>query len=207
MIRDQHLLHALIPEPARAVWLYVSAKFERFEAFPVWAKLGVITAAYILAIISSFGIVTVHVMLTSGPDRDASSGMYGFGDFMLFLLAFGAISLLPTAVSLLLMRRSRVFWSICSMAALTIAAVCLISEVAWFLHRYLQPTDMKINMWEALTVPVFFCSPFLFFTFGLATLAASRIFKFLLSLATAVEGVCIIGAVVWFSRAILHPYP
>ncbi len=163
-----------------------------------------IVAGYSLAVIVTFGVVAIYVMLTSGPDRDASSGMYAFGDLLLFLTLFGGLSFVPTGIALFLMRRSKIFWSICSVVALSIAAVCLISEIVWYVHWITRPTDLKtFTFWEALTIPVMFCSPFLFLTFGGAALAATRIFKWLLGSAAVLEGLCCVGFIAWFAKLVV----
>ena len=51
-------------------------------------KVGMIAGGFAGAFLVAWAAVAVHVAATSGPDRDASSGMYAFGDAILFLAVF-----------------------------------------------------------------------------------------------------------------------
>ena len=53
------------------------------------AKVTLILGGYVLAILVAFAVVSIYVAATSGPERQASSGMYAFGDSLLFLAVFG----------------------------------------------------------------------------------------------------------------------
>ena len=50
----------------------------RLEALGAWAKAGVVLGGYVAVFLAALGVVWVYVILTSGPARDASPGMYGF---------------------------------------------------------------------------------------------------------------------------------
>ena len=95
-----------------------SAIASRLDRLSRPAKVGVVVVGYVAALALAIGAVAVHVALTSGPDRDASSGMHAFGDASLFVVAFGAAAAIPTAVALHLLRSHRGFWRLLSIAAL-----------------------------------------------------------------------------------------
>ena len=192
-----------MPVPVRAWWAHLLRGLEKLEALSGWRRLALLTAAYALAFVVALAVVMVYVVLTSGPDRDASSGMHAFGDFLLFLVVFGTVSLVPTAASLYLMRRSRLFWLICSALALLVAFVSAMAVGAWFLGRHVAGHDASFSLWEALAIPVFFASPFLFATFALSALTARGAFRWLLGAAAVIEGGCAVYALVWFASALL----
>ncbi len=71
------------------------------------AKVGLVVAGYVAALLLAFAIVAIHIALTSGSDRDTSSGMYVFGDLLLFLGGFTVAALAPTGALLWLLRPYR----------------------------------------------------------------------------------------------------
>jgi len=86
----------------------------KFDTLPSLAKVGLVVGGYVVAIIVAFGVVSIYISQTSGPDRDTYAGMYAFGDCLLFLAVFGLASIVPTALTLLLLTRSTLFWATCS---------------------------------------------------------------------------------------------
>jgi len=89
------------------------------------AKLAVVAAGYLGAILAALGIVALYVASTSGPDRQASSGMYAFGDSLLFLGVFGLAAVPATAAGLFFLRPCLPFWRALAVAAVAIAATGL----------------------------------------------------------------------------------
>src|SRR6185503_7420211 len=75
-------------------------------------KIGIIVAGYVAAIVIAVAAVASHVASTSGPAAQASSGMYAFGDAVLFVAVFGVLALVPTAVALVFLRPYRHFWMV-----------------------------------------------------------------------------------------------
>ena len=62
-------------------------------------KVAIVAAGYVLAILIAWAAVAVHAVLTNGPAAQASAGMSAFGDLVLFVLVFGAVSLVPTGAA------------------------------------------------------------------------------------------------------------
>ncbi len=72
-------------------------------------KIALVGLGYIGAVVIAVAAVAIRVA-TSGPDAQASSGMYAFGDALLLIAVFGLFSLVPTAALLLFLRPYRRFW-------------------------------------------------------------------------------------------------
>jgi hypothetical protein len=100
-------------------------------------KVAIVGAGYLAALLLAAAAVALNVAWTSGADRQASSGMFAFGDSLLFLAAFGAASVPPTVAGLVFLRPQHSFWRVLAVAALVIAAtglaafaVCLAGQAA-----------------------------------------------------------------------------
>ena len=59
---------------------------------------------------SASAAVAVRIANTSGPDAQASAGMYAFGDGLLFIAVFSAVAIFPTGLALCFLRPCRWFW-------------------------------------------------------------------------------------------------
>jgi hypothetical protein len=64
------------------------------------AKIGVVLAGYVAAVLAASAAVAVRVAHTSGPDAQASAGMYAFGDGLVFIAVFSAVAVFPTGLAL-----------------------------------------------------------------------------------------------------------
>ena len=64
------------------------------------AKLGLVISGYMVACLIASGVVYVWELFTQGPIAQASSGMYAFGDLLLFIGVFGVLALIPTGVAI-----------------------------------------------------------------------------------------------------------
>ena len=69
-------------------------------------KLGLVTGGYLVACILASGSVYVYQLLTDNAVAQASSGMYAFGDLLLFIGVFGILALFPTGLALYFLIRS-----------------------------------------------------------------------------------------------------
>ena len=69
-------------------------------------KPGIVLAGYIIAFLLASEAVAIRIANTSGPDADASAGMYAFGDGLLFLAVFGTAALLPTGLAMVFAARA-----------------------------------------------------------------------------------------------------
>jgi hypothetical protein len=161
---------------------------ERLQALPTLPKLGLVFGGYVAALLGALGIVWIYVIQTSGPVRDASPGMYGWGDMLFFLALFGAFSIVPTAFAFSLARRSSVFWTVCSVAGLLIAATGLVLVVLDAVYSRQPALGPWLVLVLALGVIRIFSSPFVAATFALAALVAPGArFKWLLGAAFVME--------------------
>jgi hypothetical protein len=69
------------------------------------AKLGLVIGGYVAACLIASGVVYVWELFTQGPIAQASSGMYAFGDLLLFIGIFGVIAMIPTGVAIYFLLR------------------------------------------------------------------------------------------------------
>jgi hypothetical protein len=163
-------------------------------------KPGIVLVGYIIAFVLASQAVAIRIANTSGPDADASAGMYAFGDGILFLAVFGTVALLPTGLALVFLRPYHVFWTALSIMALALAVTGL-SAVSVYVAAYhgLLPGFAR-QSWAALAVLRMLASPLLATCFLLAgIIAPARSSRWALLVATAMESIAGIYAVCqWF---------
>jgi len=70
------------------------------------AKLGIVIGGYVTAWLLASGVVYVYQLLTDNAVTQASSGMYAFGDLLLFVGMFGILALFPTGLALYFLIRA-----------------------------------------------------------------------------------------------------
>jgi hypothetical protein len=100
-------------------------------------KFGVVLAGYAAAVLAASAAVAVRVATTSGPDAQASAGMYSFGDGLLFVAVFSAVAFFPTGLAMYFLRPFRWFWVALSITALTIAVTGLLAASVYAVARCL----------------------------------------------------------------------
>jgi hypothetical protein len=96
------------------------------------AKIAIVVAGYVAAWTAASTAVALRVAHTSGPDAQASSGMYAFGDGLVFLYVFAVVAVFPTCLGFLFLRPLRRFWSALALFELCLAATGL-AAVALFI--------------------------------------------------------------------------
>jgi hypothetical protein len=69
------------------------------------AKLGLVIGGYVAACLIASGVVYIWELFTQGPIAQASSGMYAFGDLLLFTGIFGILALIPTGLAVFFLFR------------------------------------------------------------------------------------------------------
>lgn len=179
--------------------MQIASSWNRMNALPVLAKVGIVVGGYVAAILLAFGVVSVYVHQTGGPDRTTYGAMYDFGDGLLFIAAFGVVSTFPTGLALLFLRQSRRFWFVLSLGALVVASTSLGTVV--LLSMPSQTLSASLTAWSMLAFPRLFVSPFLAAAFGLSALFAPKSrFRWYLFGAASTEGFgCVYGFLHWFA--------
>jgi len=161
-------------------------------------KAGLVVTGYVAAC----AVVAIYVIATNGPDRQGYSGMYAFGDSLLFLAVFGVAAVPATGAALFFLRPYRSFWLVLSVAALGIAITGL---AALFDYVAAQTADARsiLHAWSALAVLRILVAPLFALTFLLSGfLAPNRSSRIALLVATVVEATVFISvAFIWF-----HPF-
>lgn len=72
-------------------------------------KISLVFAGYLAACLIASGAVYANQLFTPASAAQASAGMSAFGDFILFVGAFGILALFPTALALYFLFRKFVF--------------------------------------------------------------------------------------------------
>src|SRR5262245_23482761 len=103
-----------------------------------------VLGGYAGAVLAAWVVVKLYVLATSGPDRDASAGMFAFGDTLLFAGAFTVAAVPATGLGLYFLRSSPRFWSSLSVAAIAVALTALVAMASYFVP---QATNSN---WSAL---------------------------------------------------------
>ncbi len=162
------------------------------------ARSALVLAGYVVAVVAASAAVAWRIAHTSGPDAQASAGMYAFGDSMLFLIVFGALAAVPTAMAFYFLRTSRWFWGLLAVLALAIAATALAAVGALVLEK-LAPRRGPLEMAAALGVLRVLVAPLLAGAFALGALfAPTRLPRRGLLLAALFEGAAALYAALAF---------
>jgi hypothetical protein len=72
-----------------------------------YVKAGIVVAGYVAAFLIAWAAVALHMAATNQAEASAASGMYAFGDLILFVAVFGAVALLPTGAAAYFLWSSR----------------------------------------------------------------------------------------------------
>lgn len=134
------------------------------------AKIALVVAGYVGALLVACAIVVVYVAATSGPDRQAYSGMYAFGDSLLFLAVFGVAAVPATGSALFFLRPYPSFWRVLSVVAPAIAATGLAAFVVYFAAQTAGAGSL-LHSWSGLAVLRILVAPLL------ALASFSRVFS------------------------------
>jgi len=161
-------------------------------------KAGLVAAGYLGAVLIASAAVAVHVAWTSGPDRQTYSGMYAFGDSLLFLAVFGVFALLPSGAALFLLRSHASFWRALSILGLAIATTGIAALFIYVGAREPQ-ASAGLQHWSTYAILRILVSPLLAAAFLLALLLApTRRLRATLLLATLAEtAVSLSIAAIW----------
>jgi hypothetical protein len=169
-----------------------------------FVKVGVVMMGYIAAFLIASAAVTIRISLTSGPDAQASSGMYAAGDGFLFVAVFGISALLPTGFALFFLRLYRHFWTALSAVGLVVAVTGVTAAALFLVGRDAAPSPLAT--WAALSVLRILVAPIFVLTFLVcAVLSPCRFPRFAFVAATVMEAmVSAYGGFVWFVPLFIH---
>ena len=160
-------------------------------------KIGLVAIGYVAAFLIACAVVAVRIATTSGPDAQASSGMYAFGDALLFAAVFGTCSLVPTGAALFFLRPYRRFWTWLAAAVVAVAVTGVTAAVLFAVGRH--ATSSPLATLAILSVLRILVAPLLaiaFLVFG--ALSPYRAPRFAFLSGSAVEvAVSAYGGLVW----------
>jgi hypothetical protein len=148
------------------------------------AKIGIVFLGLVVAFAAPWAAVAIRQHFTQGPDSQASSGMYAFGDFALGVAVFGLLALVPIGLALYWLRPVVWFWSALAgaamlfaftgLAALTATILALESRNSWMILAHARLGITPLTALALLT-----CAGF----------APSVRHRWLLAAAATIEGV------------------
>jgi hypothetical protein len=162
------------------------------------AKVGVVVGGYVAAGLVASAAVAIRLARTSGPEAQAESGMYAFGDLVLFAAVFGIAALVPTGAALVFLRPYRRFWTALSILGLGVALTGLAAVVLFAVGRHTAPSPLAT--WASLAVLRILLAPLLaLVALVCAVLSPYRFPRLaLLSVAVVEVAVSAYGGFVWF---------
>ena len=171
----------------------------RTSAVKPFLKVAVVAGGYIAAFLIASAVVAVRIAYTSGPDAQASGGMYAAGDAFLFVAVFGVCALLPTGAALFFLRPYRRFWTVLSALGLAVAVTGVTAAILFLVGRQ-ATAPSALAMLAGLSVLRILVAPLLAIAFLVCTLFSPyRSPRFALLAASAMEiAVSAYGGFVWF---------
>jgi len=170
-----------------------------------FTKVAVVAGGYIAAVLLASAAVAVRMASTSGPDAQASSGMYAFGDAFLFVAVLAVCALAPTGAALFFLRPYRRFWIGLAALGLAVALTGVAAGILFAAGRH--ETASPIAMWAGVAVLRMLVAPLLALTFLVCALfSPDRFPRVTLLTATVMEvAVSAYGGFVWLVPMIFLP--
>jgi hypothetical protein len=163
-------------------------------------KLVIVVAGFVAASAIATLAVGAYIASTSGPDRQASSGMFAFGDSLVFLAVFGVAAVPATGAALFFLRPQRAFWRVLSVAAVVIACTALMA-LALAIVSASAVGNPRLQSWTVIVPLRILAAPLLGLFFLLSGLfAPTRAVRISLLVAAAIE----IGAFVSVAFTLLR---
>jgi hypothetical protein len=162
-------------------------------------KIAVVAGGYIAAFLMASAAVAIRVANTSGPDAQASSGMYAAGDAFLFVAIFGVCALVPTGAALFFLRPYRRLWTVLSTLGLAVGATGVTAAILFAVGRHAAPSPLLATL-AAFSVLRILVAPLLALTFLVCTLLSPhRSPRVAFLAATVMEAAATAyGGLVWF---------
>jgi len=164
------------------------------------SRIGFVAAGYVGAFLAASAAVAIRVANTSGPDAQASSGMYAFGDSYLFITVFGLLALVPTGAALYFLRPYRRVWIVLSAFGLCMA-ITGVAAAALFAMGRDAVAPSALAAWADFSVLRILLAPILAPAFlVVAFFTPDRSPRVALFVATVMElAVVAFAGLVWFA--------
>jgi hypothetical protein len=168
-------------------------------------KVTVVAGGYVAAFLAASAAVAIRMAATSGPDAQASGGMYAFGDSVVFVAVFGVLALVPTGAALYFLRPYRRFWMVLSRLCLAVAVTGLTAVILFAVGRHATPPS-PLAVGAGLSVLRILIAPLFALTFLVCALfTPHRSPRLAFLAATAMEAaVTACAGAVWFVQVFLH---
>lgn len=115
-------------------------------------KAGLVAAGYAGAFVVAAAAAAIRITLTSGPERDASSGMYAFGDLLFFLAAFFVAAVPATGGALYVLRPLPWFWRALSVTAAVLAITAAAASIEYIVGRSVSDRESLHYFWSNVAV-------------------------------------------------------
>ncbi len=172
----------------------------RLDQLSTSARSALVIGGYLAALIAAWVALISYVHITSGPDRNASSGMYAFADAMFFLSVLAAGSLAPTTLLLYFLRKSDALWRVFG------SLVPAVAITGWLAVGDIAEAWGGAGFWSMLAVPRVFVAPLLAGLFLLVGMfSPNRASQRWLFAATAIESITsVYGVIHWFVPALVR---
>jgi hypothetical protein len=167
------------------------------------SKVLLVVGGYLAAVVIAYLVVSVYIAATGGMDRQIYSGMFAFGDIILFLGVFVLAAIPASGAALFFLRPYPAIWRALSVSALAIAATGVAALAAYLIFPDAN-TGSWISVWSGLSPLRFMLAPPLAVIFVLSALfAPTRASRVALLCAGVIEVVVFVWiAFIWFL-----PYP
>ena len=157
-----------------------------------------VAGGFAAAWIAASATVAFRVARMDASAAQASSGMYAFGDSLLFLAVFGVVALVPSGLALSLLRDHGRVWAVISALGLAIAVTGVAAATLFAVSRHAPSTLATLAGFSVLRMLV---APLLALAFLVCTLFSPRgTSRSALIAAMAMEAVVsVYGGLVWFT--------
>jgi hypothetical protein len=160
------------------------------------AKVGLVAAGYVAAVLVALATVSLYIAATDTPDRQASSGMYAFGDSLLFLAVFATAAVPATGMGLFFLRPYAWFWRVLSVGALLAATTAIAAAILYVATWTAQP-GTPVGVWSSFSVLRILVAPIGALAFVLSALfTPSRSARIALCVAALLEALSFLPLVV-----------
>ena len=162
-------------------------------------KFILVAAGYLMALVIAGVVVGIYAAATDGPDRQAYSGMFAFGDSILFLGIFAVAAIPATGAALFFLRTYPLFWRVFVAGALAMTTTGVAVFVD-FLASQNAATASFLGAWSMLSPLRILLAPLFAIVFFLGVLfAPTRPTRMAFFGAAAIETVVFVSvAFIWF---------